>query len=172
MRDLLTGLPTFRDLDAIVADGEPSGLLVDIDSLLWLNDQFGHEVGDQALVAVSVELTRIFGTTGTTRTTGIFRIAGDTFLVVLPAVDVDPVDAALRVVEAIRALNIPYRRLDRPDRTRLEVNVVVVRLTAQRLSQCFTTTDIAGSDAVLWAELVYREKLRNGGPPGVVVDAR
>jgi len=169
MRDLLTGLPTFPDLDAIAADGELAALFVDVDSFIWLNDQCGHEVGDHALVTISVELTRIFGTTGTTR---IFRVAGDSFLVVLPAVDVDPIDAALRVVEAIRALNIPYRRLDRPDRTRLEVNIVVVRLTAQRLSQCSGTTDIAGNDADLWAGLVYREKLRNGGQPGVVVDAR
>jgi len=61
----------------------------------------------------------------------------------------------------MRALNIPYRR-----------NVVVLRLTAQRLSQCFGSTGINESYADLFAELVYREKQRRGGHPGIVVDAR
>jgi len=169
MPDLLTGLPSLRDLDAGVADGDPSALIVDIDSFIWLNDQFGHEVGDQALVTIAGELKRISRTIGMTK---IFRVAGNTFLVVLSAVGLDAVDAASRVVEAVRALEIPYRRSDRPDRTCLEVNIVVLRLTAQELSQCFKATGIVSSYEERWGELVYREKVRNGGRPGVVVDAR
>jgi diguanylate cyclase (GGDEF)-like protein len=169
MPDLLTGLPSHRDLEPTVADGEPPALLVDIDSFIWVNDQFGVEVGNQALVTIARELAQLFRLAAPTR---IFRAAGDTFLVVLPPLDVDPIDAASRVVKGIRALNIPYRRSDRQERTQLEVNVVVVRLTLQRLSQCFGSAGITPSYAEFFGELVYREKLRRGGQPGVVVDAR
>ena len=92
-------------------------------------------------------------------------------LPVLPALQVDPVDAASRVVQGIRALKIPYRRLDRPERTRLEVNVVVLRLTAQRLSQCFGRAGLTASYGEFFRDLVDREKKRGGGA-GVVVDTR
>jgi hypothetical protein len=121
------------------------------------------------LVAIAAALTDIFGAIAVTR---IFRVAGDTFLVVLPDLDVNVVNAASRVIEGIRALNIPYRRADRPERTRLEVNVVMFRLTAQRLSQCFGRTSAGESYREFFSELVYREKQRSGGQPGVVVDAR
>ena len=166
--DALTGLPSRRALDPSIADGAPIALLVDLDGLIWLNDQFGLEVGDRALVTIATALAHTFGTVALT---GIFRVAGDTFLVVLPGLD-DGMAAASRVVQAVRELNIPYRRTDRPERTQLEVNVVVVRLTEQRLSQCLGKTGVNESYSEFFAELIYREKQRCGGRPGVVVDAR
>jgi len=168
MLDALTGLTSHRDLDTSVADGEPFALLVDVDSLIWLNAEFGHEVGDQALVGIATELARAFETNALSR---IFRVGGDAFLVVLPSASNDPLLAATRVVDLVRALNIPYRHSRHPERTRLEVNVAVVRLTAQRISQCFEETGITRTCSEFFSELVYREKQRHGGRPGVVVDA-
>lgn len=103
MLDALTGLTSHRDRDPSVADGEPLALLVDVDSLIWLNAEFGHEVGDQALVAIATKLLRIFETVTLSR---IFGVGGDAFLIVLPTASEDALVAAGRVVDGVRALNM------------------------------------------------------------------
>jgi diguanylate cyclase (GGDEF)-like protein len=49
--------------------------LIDVDSLKWINDQFGHTMGDQALRLIANQLRRTGGIIG--------RYGGDEFLVVL-----------------------------------------------------------------------------------------
>jgi diguanylate cyclase (GGDEF)-like protein len=53
-------------------------LFVDLDGLKVLNDTYGHEVGDQAIVATAEALSETIGTYGV-----VGRLGGDEFLVVL-----------------------------------------------------------------------------------------
>lgn len=52
-------------------------LLLDLDSFKWINDTFGHEVGDKTLVAFAQRLTALFGAEN------CYRIGGDEFAVKL-----------------------------------------------------------------------------------------
>ena len=51
-RDFLTGVLNRRAFDKIVSPREPVAI-VDLDSLKYLNDQFGHRNGDAHLVALA-----------------------------------------------------------------------------------------------------------------------
>ena len=56
-------------------------IIFDINGLKYINDHFGHENGDQAIVAVSIILKNVFDNSS------IFRIGGDEFVVLLTDVD-------------------------------------------------------------------------------------
>ena len=53
MIDPLTGLPLFRAFSSELARETPCAIIIDIDALIWLNDQLGFEAGDQAIVSVA-----------------------------------------------------------------------------------------------------------------------
>lgn len=86
--DQLTGLLNRRGLRTLAEKqlalarrtGRPlSVLYADVDNLKVLNDRFGHEIGDLALVAMATALSR------SVRTADIVaRIGGDEFVVLLP----------------------------------------------------------------------------------------
>ncbi len=65
-RDLLTGAPNRRAFEEtlvsehsrVVRGGTPAGLFViDVDRFKWVNDQYGHRVGDDVLVEIMRRLT-------------------------------------------------------------------------------------------------------------------
>ena len=100
--DALTGLPNreqFRAaLDEAIARARKHGravgaMYVDLDDFKLVNDGFGHEVGDEVLVAVADRLR------GATRTSDLVgRDGGDEFLVLLP--DLPPaIEGATRAAE-------------------------------------------------------------------------
>lgn len=70
-------------------------LLMDLDGFKAINDQFGHDVGDEVLVSVGQTLRQVAGPNA-----GVARWGGEEFLVMLP--DTDPT-AAAHTAEAIRA---------------------------------------------------------------------
>jgi diguanylate cyclase (GGDEF)-like protein len=156
--DPLTGLPLHRELPAALAGATPLALWVDVDGLIWLNDQLGHAEGDAALAAVARELCACVES-------GVFRVGGDEFLVVVPML---AAPAALKLgaelVRRVRALAIPYRRTNRPEQTSLEVNVALVRLTKAFVEQLISRTM---ND--LLPQAIYEAKQQHGRP-GVVVD--
>ncbi len=169
MDDVLTGLPTHHDLVPSLAGDAPLALLVDTDGLIWINDQFGHQAGDRALTTVAAELKRC---SARVERSSVLRVGGDEFLVPLPSLGIDDaLTMASDIVLHVRALEIPYRRLDRREQTRLEVNVLAIRLTSGLVSQGFTGTGISRNLNEWAAQLVYEQKQRGGGQPGVVVDA-
>src|SRR5688572_23643244 len=112
MTDALTGLRTHRDglRDAILAHGSAC-CLVDVDALIWVNDQHGHVEGDRVLVTLAQYLEQSLAE----RAASVFRVGGDEFLVLLPPMDSSAAgEVAVGIVAGVRALQIPYRRVDRP----------------------------------------------------------
>jgi len=57
-------------------------LYIDIDNLKWINDQFGHHEGDQALINLATILKKTFRESDI-----IARIGGDEFVVLLESTD-------------------------------------------------------------------------------------
>jgi diguanylate cyclase (GGDEF)-like protein len=165
--DKLTGLRTHKDdLREELRRSGPLACLVDIDGLIWLNDQYGHVEGDRALAAVAADLLQSVQPSGS-----VFRVGGDEFLVLLPGLDLVAASAlGARIVASIRGLQIAYRRLDRPERTFLEVNVAIVRADRAFVQDAFYQYGIAGSTRDWIGERVYREKLRLGLSAGIVLD--
>ena len=102
--DSLTGLPnnraiidvTKRTFARAVASGTPLALLLlDLDHFRQVNDQHGHEVGDQVLAAVGATLRDVLRT-------GDFagRNGGEEFAVLLPGTEIA---VALEIAERVRA---------------------------------------------------------------------
>ena len=102
-RDPLTGASNRRGMEGMletamassVRSGKPLGLLIfDLDRFKQINDDFGHEAGDQVLVQVS-DVVR-----GSTRTDDrFFRLGGEEFGLLLPGAN----DATLQdIAESLR----------------------------------------------------------------------
>lgn len=102
LRDSLTGVGNRRalehDLPATMVshhrDGQPAGLaVIDLDHFKQVNDEHGHEAGDQVLVAFA-ELVQ-----GCVRKRDrFFRIGGEEFVLLLPGTDEGGMQQALRKV--------------------------------------------------------------------------
>ena len=116
-RDPLTGLPNRRLLDdrldqAIAAalrhQRHGALLFIDLDDFKRLNDNWGHDVGDQLLVEAARRLESRIRDTDT-----VSRLGGDEFVVMLTDLGLDRLAArerALTVAETLRnALNSPYQ---------------------------------------------------------------
>ena len=114
--DMLTGLPNRRAGLRLLAEylerarQEPHALAIgflDIDLFKDINDQFGHDVGDQVLVAVARALR------GSVRNhDDVIRMGGEEFLVLLPgaghAAAVARLETVRQQVAAVtQALGIP-----------------------------------------------------------------
>ncbi|MDQ3207754.1 MAG: diguanylate cyclase [Gemmatimonadota bacterium] len=102
--DELTGLSTYRVLrERLVFEIERSKrsserfavLFLDLDRFKQVNDQFGHEAGNDILVAVAEEIKHAVRASDVAA-----RYGGDEFVVILTRTDLD---GAARVAEALRA---------------------------------------------------------------------
>jgi diguanylate cyclase (GGDEF)-like protein len=168
MIDRLTGLRTHRDgLRCEIDVHDSPCCLVDIDGLVWINDQYGNEAGDRALAAVAERLERSLAD----YPSAIFRVGGDEFLVLFGSADRTAARGiATKLVSDIRALEIPYRRVDRPHRTVVEVNVAVLPITSTFAERAFSEDGLTRAARYWVGVAVYQEKLRVGRDAGVVVD--
>lgn len=70
-----------------------TGLMLDLNSFKKINDDFGHAVGDRALIAMSDILQRTIGNRGVA-----IRYAGDEFIVLLNTQDQDKADSVIREI--------------------------------------------------------------------------
>lgn len=105
-QDPLIELPNrrgfMRELDAVVARvrryGNSAALLfVDLDGLKMINDSFGHQAGDEALIQVSRLLVG-----GVRRSDCVARIGGDEFAIILDHTDEEHAhETAARLVQQV-----------------------------------------------------------------------
>jgi diguanylate cyclase (GGDEF)-like protein len=110
--DSLTGLANARaaaqDLDRIVAfagrTGTPlSAILLDLDHFKRINDNYGHQIGDETLAAVGEVLLR-----GTRASDFAARYGGEEFLILLQDTDTaSAVDLAEKLRESVRKAQVP-----------------------------------------------------------------
>jgi diguanylate cyclase (GGDEF)-like protein/PAS domain S-box-containing protein len=116
LRDALTGLFNRRGLDVMLPEqakrvrrsGRPVVVVYgDIDRFKTLNDTYGHERGDEVIVAVASALRSAFRETDL-----IARLGGDEFCVVAETDDVKPEKLGERVDAAVAAasgqLGLPF----------------------------------------------------------------
>jgi diacylglycerol kinase/ribosomal protein S18 acetylase RimI-like enzyme len=168
MIDPFTGLPLFHAFSSELACATPCAIIIDIDSLAWLNDECGFEAGDQAILAVVKATLDQLSSMPAAR---VFRVGGEELMALLPP-DVLPAAAetiAHEVVARVRALAIPYRRTDQPARTTLEVNAAVVRIDETFAQRALGSTGLVDRYRHWFALRVNREKRRTGSV-GVVVN--
>ncbi len=115
VHDPLTGLPNRELIDThlaralehgAVTDTRVAVLLVDFDNFKSINDHFGHDIGDIALVAVARRLSDAVDSEATGNSAHVFRLGGDEFLILLEALT--DTSAATKTALGIgRALRIP-----------------------------------------------------------------
>ena len=145
MEDLdgLTGLPNMRAFTGMVsatargaaAHGQPWAILkVNIDSLKEINDQHGHDRGDEAIVAVAQALRRSVRSADV-----VARFGGDEFVICLPRADEE---ATTAVANRIRH-NVFAITLDFVNMKRLQVSVgsAVAPRDGSRLQALMTAAD-------------------------------
>lgn len=140
--DPLTSLLTHREwpeyqAGLVAADltEEINCILFDIDGLIWLNDQFGHEHGDMVIAKLAIWLAEQILNYQSTQVgesviqSQLFRVGGDEFLLCLKGLRLDlAISLAKEIVKSCEGLQLPYRRLDNP-RDFLALNAVVFPLS-------------------------------------------
>jgi diguanylate cyclase (GGDEF)-like protein len=115
LQDPLTGLPNRRALDRVMfgllgpgaAPGERcSVVVVDLNGLKQVNDDYGHAVGDRVLIGVADALREVVDAVGAGPGAAAARLGGDEFAVVLPGL---PLSAARQAVQdlAVRLRSAP-----------------------------------------------------------------
>jgi diguanylate cyclase (GGDEF)-like protein len=130
--DSLTGLPNRRFLgegfDEMLKsvrryNGRVGVFFIDLDGFKKINDTYGHEVGDQLMVAVS---DRIRGTLG--QTDQVVRYGGDEFVLLCPEVT-NSVSAERIAQRVLKVIEAPFEMGD--DRLRISGSIGIA-LTEER----------------------------------------
>jgi len=106
-----------KQLEVLLAD-ESRGdahvavFLLDLDRFIFINDQYGHDVGDDILLTIARRLRALDHSTG-----WAYYLAGDEFVVVLAGISgrAGAVTLAERIVDTIRA---PLTAAELPDGSR------------------------------------------------------
>lgn len=126
--DSLTGLPNrsrLNDtLDAML-HGDRAGhlLFIDLDGFKPINDQLGHEAGDQALIEVARRLKLTLG-----KNDFVGRLGGDEFVVILTQTSNN--DEALSLARAlIAAISVPMQLLSADITRTLGASIGIVPVT-------------------------------------------
>jgi diguanylate cyclase (GGDEF)-like protein/PAS domain S-box-containing protein len=103
--DALTGLPNrhaiSEQLEQLSAARGVTVLFIDLDGFKEINDQFGHERGDEVLCEMSTRISSCMPLGGV-----VGRLGGDEFLAVLPTTDLEvAVALARKCIDAIENSN-------------------------------------------------------------------
>ena len=133
--DSLTGLPNRRFLgegfDEMLKsvrryNGRVGVFFIDLDGFKKINDTYGHEVGDQLMVAVA---DRIRGTLG--QTDQVVRYGGDEFVLLCPEVT-NSVSAERIAQRVLKVIEAPFEMGD--DRLRISGSIGIA-LTEERCAR-------------------------------------
>ena len=86
---------------AVRTKKRPLLLFIDMDDLKWINDHYGHNEGDQALIGVADILKKTFRESDI-----IARIGGDEFVVLLESTDENSETLLTRLHENVKDYNV------------------------------------------------------------------
>lgn len=105
--DGLTGLANRRrldhDLDADAADAPTSVIMIDVDHFKGVNDEYGHQAGDDILKRLGTIFQHHVRSDDV-----VYRYGGEEFCVLLPGATTDEARlVADRIVEAARDIDLP-----------------------------------------------------------------
>ncbi len=152
MRDPLLDIGNRRAMDNTLADvfertrryKRPYAVaLVDVDHFKTYNDHYGHQAGDEALIAIASTIKKMIR-----RTDSVYRYGGEEFLIVLPEVGEEGgAIAANHVRESVEKLALPHEKADRGYVT------VSIGVAEERLDGPDQNETIARAD-----EALYRAK--------------
>lgn len=157
LRDPLTGLGNRRQFMQLVENARTQNpqrthnfslMLVDADHFKAINDQHGHNKGDDALIMLARTLE-----TGIRESDTVFRWGGEEFLILLP---LTPLDGAMHVAEALREA---IQQLSQPELPALTVSVGVAQYEA---GENFTSLFKRVDDALYRAKTSGRNQVQAG----------
>lgn len=116
--DALTGLGNRKLFDLMapraiqmfsLARQPVSLLMVDLDKLKLVNDMYGHQAGDQAIITLSKVMSRVF----MRQSDVLCRIGGDEFAVILPNTDAKVAEAlAHRLQDHLSRMPSPHPAME------------------------------------------------------------
>jgi diguanylate cyclase (GGDEF)-like protein len=135
-----------RDMVLAAQKGSPlSCLMIDADNFKSLNDQFGHAVGDEALVAIAKAINDQLR-----RGDSLGRLGGEEFCVSLPGAELS---GALAVAERMRAAIAAIR---------LQTDTGEVGITASFGAAALVSSDSSPSDLIHRADVALYEAKNSG----------
>lgn len=154
--DRLTGLPNRALLNDRMTQalaqarrtGRPMALLfLDLDDFKFVNDSFGHAVGDALLIAVATRLTEAVREGDT-----VARLGGDEFVVML--LDLERADDSVKVAQQILcAVSLPFFVEARSLSVSASIGISVCPADGSSSEMLLKHADVA----------MYRAKLRGNG---------
>lgn len=131
-KDALTGLLNRRSLELHLASlwevlkeqQDPIALMmIDIDHFKLFNDAYGHQHGDHCLKHVATAISRCLKRLSDK----VYRYGGEEFSILLPATNkVGAEQVAIRVNQAVRALNLEHKDSSVSDVVTVSIGVNVV----------------------------------------------
>jgi len=146
LTDQLTGLWNYRylqeqlprEIDRAARYGHPlSVVMMDSDSLKYVNDRYGHDAGNEHLVALARAIQRVIR-----KTDWAVRYAGDEFFVILPETDQE---GALALAERLRQdiMHTPLVADGQRVRTTVSMGVATYPLHAKNMEELLLQVDHA-----------------------------
>lgn len=148
--DILTGLPNRLLLTDRLENGlqqmprlqhSMAVLFLDLDGFKTVNDNYGHQIGDQLLIEIARRLRDCVRTADT-----VGRLGGDEFLIILSPAD-NPLEAAERVAEScLQALGRPVMIGDLSLIVTASIGIVICEKTqadSASASQLMSQADVA-----------------------------
>ena len=107
---------TFSFINSLISENRPFSLcILDVDNFKYVNDGYGHQVGDRALYEISRRIEEILGDEGI-----VGRFGGDEFIIVLP--DKQDYD---EIWEIYHNLNLCTKKLKSKDLNNISMTVTM-----------------------------------------------
>lgn len=123
--DELTGLPTKKELDRYIKNynGESFCIgLIDIDSFIFVNDQYGWSIADKCLAELAEIITKNIQGNNIIA----FRIGGDDFLLVDSKCNTDNLANIIQNIQTMVFFRkMPFKGHSNKERDRLSISVAV-----------------------------------------------